>query len=61
MIGRVGRLMGVVALVAVAVWVVPSAAGAGLSCPLPEFGPGRDYLPQIEPANFSPDVTNPWF
>jgi len=32
-----------------------------LSCPLPEFGPGRDYLPQIEPANFSPDVTNPWF
>ena len=32
-----------------------------MSCPLPEFGPGRDYLPQIEPANFSPDVTNPWF
>ena len=61
MIGRVGRLTGVVALVAAAVWVVPSAAGAGSSCPLPKFGPGRDYLPQIEPANFSPDVTNPWF
>jgi hypothetical protein len=61
MTGRVGRLTGVVALVAVAVWVVPSAAGAGSSCPLPEFGPGRDYHPQIEPANFSPNVTNRFF
>jgi hypothetical protein len=61
MIGRVGRLTGVVALVAAAVWVVPSAAGAGSSCPLPEFGPGRAYHPQIEPANFSPNVTNRLF
>jgi hypothetical protein len=61
MIGRVGRLTGVIALVAVAVWVVPSAAGAGSSCPLPKFGPGRDYHPQIEPANFSPNVTNKFF
>jgi hypothetical protein len=61
MIGRVGRLTGVAALVAVAVWVVPSAAGAGSSCPLPEFGPGRAYHPQIEPANFSPNVTNRLF
>ena len=61
MIGRVGKLTGVIALMAVAVWVVPSAAGAGSSCPLPEFGPGRDYHPQIEPANFSPNVTNRLF
>jgi hypothetical protein len=61
MIGRVGKLTGVIALVAVAVWVVPSAAGAGSSCPLPEFGPGRVYHPQIEPANFSPNVTNRLF
>ena len=61
MIGRVGKLTGVIALMAVAVWVVPSAAGAGSSCHLPEFGPGRDYHPQIEPANFSPNVTNKLF
>src|SRR5512132_392903 len=61
MVGRVGRLTGVAALVAVAVWVVPSPAGAGSSCPLPEFGPGRAYHPQIEPANFSPNVTNRLF
>jgi hypothetical protein len=61
MIGRVGKLTGVIALVAVAVWVVPSAAGAGSSCPLPEFGPGRVYHPQIEPANFSPNVTKRLF
>jgi hypothetical protein len=30
-------------------------------CPLPAFGPGADYRPQIVPAGFTPDVTNPWF
>jgi len=60
-IGRVGRVAGVVVLVAAAVWVVPSSAGAGSSCPLPRFGPGRSYHPRIEPANFSPNVANELF
>jgi hypothetical protein len=28
---------------------------------LPRFGPGRSYHPRIEPANFSPNVTNELF
>jgi hypothetical protein len=61
MIRRVGRVAGVVALVAAAVWVVPSSAAAGSSCPLPRFGPGRSYHPRIDPADFSPHVTNELF
>jgi hypothetical protein len=61
MMRRVGRVAGVVGLVAAAVWVVPSSAGAGSSCSLPRFGPGRTYHPRIEPANFSPNVTNELF
>ena len=61
MIGRVGGIAGVVGLVAATVWVVPSSAGAGSSCSLPRFGPGRTYHPRIEPANFSPNVTNELF
>src|SRR5678816_595098 len=61
MIRCAGRVAGVIALVAAAVWVVPSSAGAGSACPLPRFGPGRSYHPRIDPADFSPDVTNPWF
>src|SRR6266516_7231179 len=61
MVGRVGRFTGVVALVSAAVWLLPSSAGAGSSCPLPKFGPGPDYRPHIEPANFSPNVTNKLF
>jgi hypothetical protein len=51
----------VVALVAAAVLAVPASAGAGSSCSLPEFGPGRDYHPHIDPASFSPNVTNKLF
>jgi hypothetical protein len=51
----------VVALVAAAVWVVPASAGVGSSCPLPRFGPGRSYHPHINPASFSPNVTNRLF
>jgi hypothetical protein len=61
MIRRVGRVAGVVGLVAAAVWVVPSSAGAGSSCPLPRFGPGPSYHPRIDPADFSPKVTNELF
>jgi hypothetical protein len=31
------------------------------SCPLPTFGPGRDYQPVIHPEDFSPQVDNPYF
>jgi hypothetical protein len=61
MIRRVGRVAGVVGLVAAAVGVVPSAAAAGSSCPLPRFGPGVSYHPRIDPADFSPHVTNELF
>jgi hypothetical protein len=37
-----------------------TAAAAAPSCPLPVFGPGPSYHPQITPANFSPNVTNPF-
>jgi hypothetical protein len=61
MVGRVSGFAGVVALVIAAVWLVPSWASGGSSCSLPKFGPGRDYHPHIEPANFSPNVTNKLF
>jgi hypothetical protein len=61
MVGRVGRVTGVVTLVMATVWLVPSSGSAGSSCPLPTFGPGRNYHPLIEPANFSPNVTNRLF
>jgi hypothetical protein len=46
---------------------VPSASAAGAptaatgSCPLPTFGPGASYRPQLDRAGFSPNVTNPYF
>jgi len=33
----------------------------GSSCHLPTFGPGSSYRPRINPADFSPNVTNPLF
>src|SRR4030095_4566002 len=62
MIGRVGRVSGVVALmIAAAAWVVPSSASAHSSCRLPVFGPGRNSRPRISPKDFSPNVTNQYF
>jgi hypothetical protein len=61
MVGRIGKVVCVVALAVAAAWTVPSAATAGASCPLPRFGPGRDYHPHIDPASFSADVTNRYF
>ena len=49
------------ALIGAALLAGPAAAGTGPQCPLPVFGPGADYDPQINPADFSSDVTNPWF
>jgi hypothetical protein len=61
MIGRAVRAAAVVALVGASAVVAPSPAVAAPRCPLPRFGPGRDYHPRIVPANFGPHVTNPWF
>ena len=57
---RVAAIVGTIVVAAVVV-AVPAAAGAGSSCHLPRFGPGRDYHPHIVPANFSPMVTNRLF
>ena len=60
---RARKLLGVAALAVAVIGLVPASAGAGAaaSCQLPRFGPGRSYHPRIDPADFSPDVTNPWF
>ena len=60
---RARTLLGVAALAVAVIGLVPASAGAGAaaSCQLPRFGPGRSYHPRIDPADFSPDVTNPWF
>src|SRR4029453_3242211 len=57
---RAAAILGTIAVAAVVV-AGPAAAGAGSSCRLPRFGPGRDYHPHIDPANFSPHVTNKLF
>lgn len=45
------------ALAALVPLAAPSAGAS--SCPLPKFGPGRQYHPTIDPSSFSPDVDNP--
>jgi hypothetical protein len=59
--GRARRFLGVAALAAVALGVVPASAASADSCRLPRFGPGRSYDPHIRPTDFSPRVDNPWF
>jgi hypothetical protein len=58
-------LVGVVAMGGVASSSPVSAAGgaarATACAPLPIYGPGASYHPQIDPANFTPNVTNPFF
>jgi hypothetical protein len=61
MLGRVSQVVCIVALAVATAWVGPAAAGAGVSCPLPKFGPGPGYHPHIDPANFGPNVTNGYF
>ena len=53
MLRRAAIVVGAVAAAAAAAVVVPSAI-AGSSCRLPSFGPGRDYHPRVDPADFSP-------
>lgn len=63
----VARYAVVAALALSAVGAVPATAGAAVGaasakgCPLPVFGPGASYHPRFEPADFSPNVTNPLF
>jgi hypothetical protein len=57
----VARLSVSAALVVSAIAVAPGSAGAATGCRLPVFGPGSSYHPKIEPADFSPNVTNPLF
>jgi hypothetical protein len=59
------RTFGTVAL-AVAALTMPlatavSAAPASGNGDLPQFGPGAQYRPNIEPADFSANIGNPWF
>src|SRR3954447_13589332 len=58
-------LTAIVTLVATAAAIGLGAQAAAAAddgdCPLPVFGPGADYHPQISPASFSPNVTNPLF
>jgi hypothetical protein len=61
MLRHVAIVVGTVAVAAATMLIVPAAASAGSSCPLPKFGPGRTYHPDINPANFSPNVTNKFF
>jgi hypothetical protein len=37
------------------------ARAAAHHCPLPHFGPGRNYHPTIKPGNFTPHITNPYY
>jgi hypothetical protein len=41
--------------------VLLASLGGPNDCPLPTFGPGARYHPQISAADFSPNVDNPWF
>jgi hypothetical protein len=61
---RATRLLSAVALVVAMSAGATTAASSATSrpaCPLPVFGPGRDYHPDIDPSSFSADVDNPWF
>jgi hypothetical protein len=60
MFRRVAPVVGTIAIAAATVFVSAPLVAAS-SCPLPTFGPGRTYHPRIEPANFSPNVTNKLF
>lgn len=60
MVRRFALMMGAAALAAGGT-IIPTSADATTSCHLPKFGPGSAYHPHINPANFSPNVTNPYF
>ena len=58
------RRLGAAAALLVAIGVAPGGtarAASGSACPLPKFGSGAQYHPEVDPATFGSDVTNPWF
>lgn len=61
MIRSTGILMGMGAIATGLIGLASSAGAAAPTCPLPRFGPGSAYHPQITPGNFSRNVTNRWF
>ena len=59
---RITRILGVaVVLAGVMSGAIAASASSERSCPLPRFGPGPDYHPHVNPAQFSARVTNPWY
>ena len=61
---KAGVLLAVIALLAGATPTTSSAHAEHhhpSACKLPVFGPGSRYHPKIDPDDFSPNVTNPWF
>jgi len=60
---RLKRLAAPVAVAVLVIAVAPATASAHgtARCPLPTFGPGKDYHPTIDPKQFSPEVDNPFF
>jgi hypothetical protein len=54
-------LLSAALVVLVAATPEPGWAAPGSGCPLPRFGPGRDYHPIIVASRFSARVDNPWF
>src|SRR3954454_23261118 len=63
MVTRTRLAVGALASVLVATIAAGSAAadGHGRSCPLPTFGTGVQYHPEIDPHRFTPNVDNPYF
>jgi len=56
-----GILAGMAAIATGAIGLVPAVGTAATACPLPTFGPGSAYHPQINRASFTPNVTNRLF
>ena len=54
-------LVGLATIALVAPTTADAARHRKNTCPLPTFGPGESYRPTINPADFSPNVTNTWF
>jgi hypothetical protein len=51
----------VVLIAALSVTSVAASAGTHDSNGLPRFGPGKQYHPEIDPSDFTPNVDNQWF
>jgi hypothetical protein len=61
MLRRTRRALGALTLATATLGLTAVAASASKDDDLPVFGPGREYHPEIEAADFTPDVDNRWF